>query len=267
MTTTQPGEVRTPAVAGQSAAPGPAGRGRSWWRRPWMVPLAVVAAGFIYLYVPRYLTFKRSESLIPDPPGFPLHYPLLVGHVIFGTVALVTLCLQVWPWLRTKHPKIHRYSGRIYVFGGAIPSGLLAVTVGASSPDGIGVRLSTVTSGTLWLICTTIGYVMIRQRRYADHRRWMLRSFGLAMSIVASRALGKLYQHTILPPPHTVDPAQLQAWGQTLAGLASWPGWILPLLAVEWWVVEREASARNRARLARRKAASVESVLPETSAS
>jgi len=31
-----------------------------------------------------------------------------VAHILFGSVALVTACLQIWPWLRRTHPTVHR---------------------------------------------------------------------------------------------------------------------------------------------------------------
>ena len=30
-------------------------------------------------------------------------------------------CLQVWPWLRTRYPDVHRRTGRVYVFAGVLP--------------------------------------------------------------------------------------------------------------------------------------------------
>lgn len=127
--------------------------------------------------------------------------------------------------------------------------------LGCREVSGTSVCVSSVISSSLWVACTLMGWRAIRQSRQADHRRWMIRSFALTMSIVMSRVLGELFTATILPMPQTTDPAQLGAWGQTLAGLAVWPGWILPLLFAEWWVVERGNSRRHKARQARRVAA------------
>ncbi|MBD0324764.1 MAG: DUF2306 domain-containing protein [Aldersonia sp.] len=52
-----------------------------------------------------------------------------MAHIFFGSVALLTACLQVWPWLRRRHPAVHWYSGRLYVFAGALPAGLAVLTV------------------------------------------------------------------------------------------------------------------------------------------
>ncbi len=223
----------------------------AWWRRPWVLPLAVVCLTFIVISVPRYLTFDKSQSLIPQPGNLTWHYPLLVAHVLFGTTAMVTCCLQVWPWLRRRYPAVHRWSGRLYVFAGVLPSGVLAGTIGAVSPSGMSARLSDVILATLWIACTLTGLRMILQGRQADHRRWMVRSFALTMSIVVSRVLGQIYRHTFLPMPTNGNIADLTVWGQTLAGMASWPGWILPLLVAEYWLVERGAGEKHRRRQAR----------------
>lgn len=53
-----------------------------------------------------------------------MHYLLLVAHILFGSVALVAACLQIWPWLRRTRPAVHRWSGRAYLFGGVFPGGL-----------------------------------------------------------------------------------------------------------------------------------------------
>lgn len=226
-----------------------------WWRRPWVGPLATVCAVFILHSVPRYLTFDPAQSKIPANPDFPLHYPILVAHIIFGTVALTCCCLQVWPSLRHHYPVVHRTSGRLYVFAGVLPAGVTAIIVGYVSPSGLSMQLSTMTTSVLWIACTVVGFRMARQRRYTDHRRWMIRSFALTLSIIVSRILGVIYDHTILPPPVTQNIPELIQWGQTRAGMASWPGWIIPLLIAEWWIVERGSGARNKARLARRRAA------------
>jgi hypothetical protein len=78
-------------------------------------------AGTFAVSVPRYLTLDPSRSLVPQPAEFPLHYPLLVAHVVFGSVAMMTCGFQVWPSFRRHHPEAHGRMGRIYVFGASCP--------------------------------------------------------------------------------------------------------------------------------------------------
>ena len=119
---------QSPALAPPEPQTRPAPGKPRWHRRPWIVPLLIVAVAFIALRLPAYLGFGSGETLLPFQQGFPeLHRALLIGHIAFGSIALITCSLQVWPWLRRHHPKAHRISGRLYVFAGVLPSGLLAV--------------------------------------------------------------------------------------------------------------------------------------------
>ncbi|MGH3787269.1 MAG: DUF2306 domain-containing protein, partial [Pseudonocardiaceae bacterium] len=158
--------------------------------RPWIAPLAVLTVSFLAFSLPPYLSLDPSRSRLPVPPDYPWYYPMLVTHIFFGSVALLTACLQVWPWLRRQHPKVHRGSGRIYVFAGALPAGIVVLTITPFGVWGPNQQTANTMLGLLWLATTLAGYRAARQRRFADHREWMIRSFALAFSIVANRPWG-----------------------------------------------------------------------------
>ncbi|WP_306365822.1 DUF2306 domain-containing protein [Nocardiopsis sp. CC223A] len=170
-----------------------------WWRRPWIGPLMLVAAVFLGVSVPRYLTFDPALSRLEGPPGDPVYHPVLVAHVLFGTVAMVAACFQVWPRFRAGHPWGHRMTGRVYVLGGVLPGGLTALYVGAHTPFGPVVMVGNLSIAVLWLAVTLLGWRAARGRRFTDHRVWMLRSFALTMSIVLSRVLGGLAILALVP--------------------------------------------------------------------
>src|SRR4030095_13366734 len=136
--------------------------------------LAAVVIIFVAFSVPPYLTGDPAQSRVPA--SFSATYPLLVAHVAFGTVALFTVCLQIWPWFRAHYPTTHRWIGRIYIFGGVLPGALMALPIGAMSPFGAMARVSNVLLASLWLTCTFIGYRMGRQRGYQEPRRGVCRS-------------------------------------------------------------------------------------------
>jgi len=91
------------------------------------------------------------------PATFGLHYPLLVGHVMFASVAMVTAVAQIWPRLRVRHPVLHRRVGRVYV-GTAIPAAVCAMVIGAATPFGPFLAVSNVFLASLWLWFTINGY-------------------------------------------------------------------------------------------------------------
>jgi hypothetical protein len=89
----------------------------SWWRRPWIIPLALTTAWFLQHQIKPFAKASFQEKLSPIPPhhGFPAYYPLLMAHITFGTIAMLTVILQVWPMIRVRYPVVHRWSGRLYV--------------------------------------------------------------------------------------------------------------------------------------------------------
>jgi uncharacterized membrane protein len=231
------------SVEGPGAVMSPASPGTRWWRRPWIAPFAVVAVAFVAFSVPPYLSLDPARSRVPPPDNFPPHYPILVAHVLFGSVALLTAGLQVWPWLRQRHPAIHRVSGRVYVFAGVLPAGLMGLAVGAFSPFGPLARVSNVLLALLWLAFTVTGYRMARRHRYAEHRRWMIRSFALTASIITNRVWAAVAYVLLAPQLETTFEGSEKLFGWTVAGLATWMGWVLTLLAAEWWLETHGATA------------------------
>lgn len=224
-----------------------------WWKRPWVVPLFFIATVFIAFSLPRYLTFDPANSFVTPPPWFPPYYALLVTHVLFATVAMITCCMQIWPWLRARHPGWHRRSGRIYVFAGVLPAGLSAIVIGAVSPFGPVAGSSTLLMAPLWLAFTFAGFRMARQRRFVEHRRWMIRSFALTMSIILNRFLGAAATIVLLQYKDSDFHGDDKIVGYLAGGMTTWLGWTLCLLLAEWWL-ERGTAAQRRARKARRAA-------------
>jgi hypothetical protein len=76
---------------------------------------------------------------------------------------------------------------------------------------------------TAWLGTTLVAWRAVRQRRYAAHRRWMIRSFALALSAVTLRLA-------------LLVPMQLQLDFMPVYRMTSWASWILNLLLAELWL-------------------------------
>ncbi|MFB9566559.1 DUF2306 domain-containing protein [Saccharopolyspora hordei] len=214
-----------------------------WWRRPWVGPLALVAVLFLVYSLPPYLTGDPALSRVQVPSGGVVHYPLLVGHVLFGAVAMLTCCFQVWPAFRARSPRAHRLIGRVYVVAGVLPASVLAVPVALFAPFGPVAAVSNVLLGLLWFGCTVAGWRAARQRRFRQHRRWMVRSFVLTMSIVTNRLWGPVWTVVLAPQLPTTFGGDEAFFGATVAGLTTWTGWVLPLLACQWWLDRRTPAA------------------------
>jgi hypothetical protein len=205
---------------------------RHW---PATVVGAVLATGFLVYALPPYLTFDPATSRVATHPDLPLFYPMLVAHILFGSVAIVTSVLQVWPWLRRTHPAWHRWSGRLYLFAGTLPAGVAVMAVAPFGEFGPVQQWGNTTLAVLWLVTGVCGYRAARGRRFAEHRVWMLRSVALTWSIVANR-VWLLVVGAVLSPATLPDGSPDMAQMGQVVGIATWASWVVNLLVVEWWV-------------------------------
>jgi hypothetical protein len=217
-----------------------------WWRRPWVLPLGVVIVAFLAFSIPPYRGLDPTRSRIPQPEGFPEHYYALVAHIAFGTVAIVSGLLQVWPWFRRTHRRWHRVAGRVYVCGGVIPAGVAGLVVGATSVFGPVARASHILLVTVWLTTTVLGYRRARQRRFAEHREWMIRSYALTASTITNRVWAPVAAILLEPKIDTMFGGSEIAFMFTVAGLSAWLGWVVPLVVVEAWLIRNRRLRAGR---------------------
>jgi uncharacterized membrane protein len=203
--------------------------------RRWLPPaaLVVVVAAFLTFSLPPYLS---GGSRVP--PTFALHYPVLVCHVMLGSVAMVCAVGQMSPWLRRRRPGLHRRVGRVYVCA-AIPAALSALVIGVMTPFGPILAVSNVVLATLWLWLTIAGWRAGRQRRFAVHRRQMLRSGVLALSTITNRIWTPILFVALEPLRDSVFHGDDERFLWLVAGLGAWLGWTVPMLALQCWLMRR----------------------------
>lgn len=202
-----------------------ASRRRPWWASSFIAVLAAIAIFNLIYALPRYLSFNPAASRVPLNPNYPfhLHFTVIVLHVIAGNLALVTLFIQVIPWIRRRYPVVHRIAGRVYVFGGALPCALLALALLPynNAPSG---NFGLLSMAILWIVTTMRGYLAARQRRYRQHRRWMAYSFALALGTTWGRAIA-----LAATPGVAINMA-------VFFDISSWMGWVISLVIVHWWL-------------------------------
>ncbi|MBB3751172.1 putative membrane protein [Mycolicibacterium sp. BK634] len=195
--------------------------------------LAAVVVVFLAVSLPPYLTGHTRV-----PATFGLHYPLLVAHVMFAAVAMVMAVAQIWPGLRTRRPALHRRCGRIYV-ATAIPAALCALVIGAATPFGPFLAVSNVALACVWLWSTTTGYLLARQRRFGEHRRQMVLSATLALSIISNRIWTPIIFISLQPLQDIIFDGNKDHYLWFAAGLGAWLGWTIPFFTVRRWLNRR----------------------------
>jgi hypothetical protein len=110
----------------------------------------------------------------------------LVAHAGFAATALLIGWAQFLGGVRRRWPAAHRWTGRVYasavLCGGAAGLVLaLGATTGMVSTMGFGAL------AVVWVGCTAQGWRYAWARDFAEHRRWMIRSFALTLAAVTLR--------------------------------------------------------------------------------
>lgn len=131
--------------------------------------------------------------LAPNPPAVGvdvlanlMRRPFLPIHAGFAATALLVGPFQFLPQVRRRWPKLHRNIGKVYVAAClvAAPAGLLlalGTDAGPIAQWGFG------TLSVLWFAATARAFWLAVQGRYAEHRRWMIRSFAMTFAAVTLR--------------------------------------------------------------------------------
>jgi drug/metabolite transporter superfamily protein YnfA len=207
-----------------------------WFRRYSLLALlSVIVLVWLAKYVvPKYYRLDRDDIGVFLIKGNTWHYPVLVIHVLFASVAMLTGCLQMWGWLRRTRPDLHRITGRVYVgsvFLAAPAAFGLVLFALHRDGDRIGTYLSSFAIGslvwaTLWFGVTVRGFQMALQRRWVEHRRMMIYSFALTLAIMEGRPLNTL------AVKNTFSQWNLTAFFE----LMGWMPWVLHLLVAQWWL-------------------------------
>jgi hypothetical protein len=141
-------------------------------------------------------------------------------HIVSSPIALLLGVILISERFRLRFPVWHRYLGRIQGVCTLLlvtPSGIWmsyhAATGAVAAMGFCALGLATAT-------CVALGWRSAVHRRFAEHRRWMWRSFLLLCSAVVIRVVGGV----------TVVAAIDAEWPYPLA---AWMSWLAPLAVLE----------------------------------
>ena len=154
-------------------------------------------------------------------------YPgVALMHVIPGALILAFAPLQFSRRIRTRHPGIHRATGRALLVL-AVAAGLSGLFFGLLMPYGGAIEASAIALfGAFFLFAAARAYLAIRRRDVARHREWMIRMFAAALAVAFMRLIAFAF----------VAIAGVQGLSRDAAGFTMWAGWLITLAAAELWI-------------------------------
>ena len=188
-------------------------------RIPFLVAavLSVLVALISYRYV-------LGVGFVPPNIAANTFYPsALVIHVVGSATALLVGPFQFVKAIRSRYLRVHRISGRVYVFG-CLLGGLAALPLSWGASAGSIAITGFLLLAVLWLVFTTNAVRLAILGRIAEHREWMLRSFALTYGAVTLR----LYMQLL---PRVFGMSFEQGYI-----VSAWASWVLNLIVAEAYI-------------------------------
>lgn len=155
------------------------------------------------------------------------YLPAFFVHAYTAILVLPAGFTQFSARLRRRFPALHRQMGHLYIWAVLLAAGPTGLIIGLHANGGWWSQLAFCLLAVLWLVFTALAWQKARQKRWAAHRCWMLRSFALAFSAITLRAWKYVLVALFHPPPMDV-----YRW-------VAWLGWVLNLAAVELFILYR----------------------------
>ena len=157
---------------------------------------------------------------------------LMVFHLGGGSAALIIGAVQVNRRFRTRLLGLHRWLGAGYAVA-VLLAGTAALALAPSSFGGMVAHLGFGGLGACWLATTILAVRSILRLDISAHRRWMYRSYALALAAVTLR---------IYMPVSLALGIEFEAAYRVV----SWLCWVPNLMIVEAWLLLRGRLVRLR---------------------
>jgi uncharacterized membrane protein len=145
-------------------------------------------------------------------------------HVYSSIIVLIIGIPQFSSYIRKKYALIHKNFGKIYIIIILIftsPSGLIMAFYANGGPVS---QIAFSLLSVLWFIFTYKAYQYAVQKKWHQHRNFMLRSFALTLSAISLRLFKWIIASSIALPP--MDTYRIVAWA----------GWVVNLIIIEVYI-------------------------------
>ena len=194
-----------------------------------LIPAVLIALLALPLILGSIRLAELSSGALIISDRLPLAFEIIpiAVHIISTICFCVLGAVQFVPALRAVNSGWHRISGKLVVLAGLmVPLSGIWLTLFANLPeedsDALNVIRMLVSIIMLYAIVT--GIKSIRNRRYSDHRVWMIRAYAIAAG-TGVQVFTSVFFIAIS--------GELNSTTKTLAMAA---GWVLSILAAEWWL-------------------------------
>lgn len=143
------------------------------------------------------------------------------AHVYTSIFVLFSGFIAVFVKPKAAFRNLHRFFGKIYVILLLLLAAPSGIYMGFYANGGILAKISFVILGILWWFTTYKAYLEIRKKNVLNHKKWMYRSYALAVSAITLRLWKVVLVYFFQPNPMDVYE------------IIAWLGWVPNLILTE----------------------------------
>lgn len=156
------------------------------------------------------------------------HYRIaFYTHIFSSLIVLLSGAFLFSKYILKNWSSLHRTIGKTYVALLLLISAPSGMVMAFYANGGWAAKISFLILTPLWWWFTYKGYQTARQKQFAAHKKWMMRSYALTLSAITLRISQMLVGSFFY-----LDPT-------TQYVLVSWGSWIVNLLIVEFLIHRR----------------------------
>jgi len=190
--------------------------------------LAVAGRRAVVLFCPGALSTRNNPAAALDA-HFADHRALTLAHILPASLFMLLGPLQFARRIRSKHPRFHRWSGRVFLAASGIVGVTGLVMAFRKTIGGLDEKAAIILFGGFFLISLSKALWHAIHREFARHREWMIRAYAIGLAVAAIRPIMGTFFAAALLRGHTPEPSQF-------FGTAFWIGFALESIAAELWI-------------------------------
>jgi uncharacterized membrane protein len=192
------------------------------------IGLAVATRRTMVLLEPPKVSARNNPAANLDA-HFANHRALTLAHVFPAMLFMVLGPLQFVRGLRSKYPRVHRCSGRIFLSASAVV-GITGLTMAfRKTIGGVDEKAAITLFGSFFLIALAKALWHALRREFAQHREWMIRGYAIGLAVATIRPIMGTFFAAAVMRGHTPEPKEF-------FGTAFWIGFTLQATAAEIWI-------------------------------
>src|SRR6266478_10167976 len=192
------------------------------------IGIAVAARRSIVLLRPGALSARNNPAADMDS-SFADRRVLTLTHILPAMLFMALGPLQFVRGLRSKHPRVHRWSGRIFLTASAVVGVTGLRLAYGKTIGGVDEKAAITLFGTFFLIALARGLWHAMRREFAQHREWMIRGYAIGLAVATIRPIMGTFFAAAMICGHRPD-------SHEFFGTAFWIGFTLQMIAAEIWI-------------------------------